>query len=861
MAPSSQSNGKIFGRFDPIHIALAVTSVIFLILSIVFIILFATKHDTSTGFLATGFTDSKTDDVYSEWKGLLNKKYTVNSFALDVQNKAVSAVFSLRDSVSTSDVQNVLSGSKLASQLETTYGDKATAVCRQVQAFPGTSSVAPVTAATTKAPPVVARYCNSNPITRDVLIVVDMNDLAKNNHSEKMASLNAVRNSLMNGLTFPQANVFLKAVVNTEVRDISTKWVSDANSFNADFNKLLAINDFVTQTYLIMSDIFTKSIPTIQTGRQYVPGALFVITDKQVSQNPITTNPKDYGVYVGIIGVRKQYIDQYKSLVDNSLSFESWTDLGNKDPFGTMICSFYQLPVTPKKSFYNYPLAELDTVDTPKCQVLDIIIAFDISESLSRIILPKYVAFAKRIVAQYKYKDNDFTRVGVLTFNDIVTEKLTLQKGVDLATINAAIDSVEYLGGLTDVTAALKAAKDLFSKESDNAHSKVLIVLSDAVPTVDTYADEIAAGQALSAAGVATFFVGYNHYSDDVLKQLGQVTNPAYVFGDMSDASFNGITQQILTAYPCPQPKCVTAYYAVEISEATDDYVIQNLKDVLAISSKAQPMQTGTESYQLVTYNNIHNTKFLPQGDASFKSFQNFVQDLIDNPQKIADLRSGYTDLVEAIDEVTAELQNQAAKNTRFSSNIIFMGQANNAVLNPDQTVPERIAHLKAAAASLQAQTAGLIFVVDDSRDPVDFGDDLWSSVTTNNRIIQKSDNVADALDNTDYYTTWKQLSCSLPALTTCYDTPLDVAVMIDLQKKDYNFINYITTLMSRFSSQDDTHFSMVAYGSRKTSVLSNLAVHSAADVQDMAVTYEDWRNGTYFMTTTTPVPTTTDSK
>ena len=140
------------------------------------------------------------------------------------------------------------------------------------------------------------------------------------------------------------------------------------------------------------------------------------------------------------------------------------------------------------------------------------------------------------------------------TFSDIVTEKLTLQKGVDLATINAAIDTVEYVGGLTDVTAALKKAKDLFALESDNAHSKVLIVLSDAVPTVDTYADEIAAGKALTAAGVATFFVGYNHYSDDVTKQLGQVTKPDYVFGDMSDASFNGITQQILTAYPCPQP-------------------------------------------------------------------------------------------------------------------------------------------------------------------------------------------------------------------------------------------------------------------------------------------------------------------
>lgn len=44
MVAAQQNNGKIFGRFDPIHIGLAVISIIFLILSIVFIILFATKH-------------------------------------------------------------------------------------------------------------------------------------------------------------------------------------------------------------------------------------------------------------------------------------------------------------------------------------------------------------------------------------------------------------------------------------------------------------------------------------------------------------------------------------------------------------------------------------------------------------------------------------------------------------------------------------------------------------------------------------------------------------------------------------------------------------------------------------------------
>ncbi|PIC44960.1 hypothetical protein B9Z55_005148 [Caenorhabditis nigoni] len=859
---ASSGNGKIFGRFDPIHIALAVISVIFLILSIVFIILFATKHDTSTGFLATGFSDSKSGDVSSELKGLLNKKYTVNSFALDVQNKAVSAVFSLRDDVSTKDVQSVLSGSKLVTQLETTYGDKATAVCRQQPAASIIStSLAPATSAPTNAPPVTGKYCNNNAITRDIVIVVDMNDLPKNDHTEKMNSLAAIRDSLTKGITFPDAKVFLKAVVAGDVIDVSTKWISDSATLTADFNKLLAINNFNNQSSLIIADVFTKSFTTLKTGRQFVPGALFIVTDKQPSSDSkVAVNPRDSGIYIGFTGVRKSYIDQYSTWSDSIVTAESWTDLGKQDPFGTLVCSFYKLPAAPKaEAFFNYPLGELDAADTPKCQVLDIIIAFDISESLSRIILPKYVAFAKRLVAQYKYKANDFTRVGVLTFNDQVTEKLTLVNGNNLDAVNAAIDSVQYVGGLTDVTKALKTAQQLFQTESDASRSKVLIVLSDAVPTVDTYTDEIQAGKQLSAMGVATFFIGYNHYSDDVKKELGQVTNPNYVFGDMSDASFNGVTTQILTTYPCPKPKCVTAYYAIEISEATDDDVVDNLKDILLISSQAKTLQTGTESYQLITYNDIGNTQINPKGDASFDAFQKYVQALIDNPNQVAALRRGYTRLDKAIDDVTAELKNQATKNSRFSGNIIFMGQANDAVLNPNVPEAQKIVLLQASAASLKAQTAGLIFVVDDSRNTADFGDDLWTSVTTKNRIVQKADDVVAALKGTDYFQTWKALSCSLPARTTCYDTPLDVAVIIDLQKKDdYVFLNYITSLLSQFSSQDDTHISMLAYGARKTSVLSSLSAHSSAEVQNFAVVYTDWSNGTYFMTTTTEAPTTT---
>ncbi|EGT32216.1 hypothetical protein CAEBREN_30427 [Caenorhabditis brenneri] len=882
MASSSQSNGKIFGRFDPIHIGLAVTSIIFLILSIVFIILFATKHDGSSGFLATGFSDSKADEVAGELRGLLSSKYTVNSFALDLKNKAVSAVFSLRDSVSTDAVQSVLSGSKLMTQVETTYGDNATTVCRQQQAFVQTTTVAPApttAAPTTAAPPVVTRYCKSNPISRDMVIVIDMNDLEKNNHTEKMASLNTLSAKLLNGITFPQANVFLKAVVGGDVRDVSTQWITTSNQLNADFTKLLAITDFNNQPSLKIADVFTKSVPTFKTGRSYVSAALFVVTDKQVSSDKIPTNPKDIGIYVGITGVRANYINQYKTFADNLLAYDTWTALAETDPFATFVCSFYELPANAqKKAFFDYPLAQIDDqVNNPKCEVLDIIIAFDVSESLSRIILPKYVAFAQKLVAQYKFSNNDFTRVGILTFkyvfmpfqideydgffSDKVTEKLTLTLGNNLAAVNAAIAGVDYVGGLTDVTLVLNTARDRFIAESGNSRSRVLIVLSDAVPTVDTVTSEIKAGQDLSAIGVAVFFVGYSSYSDDVVKELGQVTNPNYVFGDMSDASFTGITNQILITYPCPQPKCVTAYFAVEVSEATDDYVVQNLKDVLAIANQAHTLQTGTESYQLITYNE-GNTLINPKGDASLASFTTFVQGLIDDNTKIAAIRGGFTRLDTAINDVTAELAQQAAKNTRFSANIIFMGQANSAVLDPNNTEDQKKAQLATAAQQLTTQTGGLIYVVDDSRDTVNFGDDLWTSVTKPERIIQNGGDVLNFLEkNTDYFTKWKALSCSLPALGTCYDTPLDVAVLVDLQKEDDAFMNYISTLLTRFSSQDDTHFSMVAYGAYEPTVLSSLGVHSTADIQNYAAVFEDWRNGSYFVTTTTQAPTTSESE
>uniref|UniRef100_A0A8R1DPJ8 VWFA domain-containing protein n=2 Tax=Caenorhabditis japonica TaxID=281687 RepID=A0A8R1DPJ8_CAEJA len=871
---ASQSNQKLFGRFDPIHIALAVTSVIFLILSIVFIILFATKHDGSSGFLATGFSQNKTDDVSSELKSLLKKKYTVNSFAVDVQNQAVSAVFSLRDSVSASDVQKTLSGSETVTQLETTYGDKATAVCRQQQVFgstalPATSSknpqtqttaipVSQLTTVTTQAPPATIRYCDNTAVNRDIIIVVDMNQLKKTNNDEKMKSLHDLRGKLVNGLIFPQANVLLKAVVADKVQDISNSWTNSVDQLNKDFDALFAVAGTTETLSLDFDTVLKNGIESFRKVKAYVPGAIFVVTDKPLNQ-VVNTKARESGIFVAVTGVGSNYIQKYDIYSDAIKSYDSWTDLSTADPFQTFVCQFYSLPEAPAMSRYAIPIEELDDVtNSSKCEVLDIIIAFDTSESLSRIILNQYVEFAQNFVAQYKFRNDDYTRVGIITFTDEANEILSLQSGNNLDIVSNTIGQVKYTGGLTDVTNALLKAKSLFDTESDNTRpSRVLIVLSDGVPTVDTYQDEINAGAQLKSIGVATFFVGYSSYNDDVKKELGQVTNPNYVFGDTSAASFKGITEQILVTYPCPVAKCVTAYYAVEISEATDAYVVKNLQDVLTISSKASTLQNATESYQLITYNDgaIH---VFPQGDASLPKFQEAVQRIIDDANFRSSLRSGTTRLDTAINQISTELENQAKRNPRFSANILFFGQANDAVLYPDVSTEEKKAYLVAASSNLKAQTGQLIYVVDDSLDKDKFGEDLWPSVTTTDRIIKNSDNVEASLEKSDFFTTWGKLSCSLPPLQTCFDTQLDVAVIIDLQNKDYVFMNYITKLLAQFSAQDDAHFSLLAYGSRQTTVLSTLAAHSSQEIQDYSVLFEEWRNGSYF---TTPAPSTSTQK
>ncbi|CAI5441134.1 unnamed protein product [Caenorhabditis angaria] len=850
---SSPKNNKLFGRFDPIHIGLAVISIIFIILSIVFIILFATKHDTSSSFLTTGFTMNSKSELENDFKSRLQQKYTLNSFGLDVQNNQVNAVYSLRGSVSVDEAKNALSGSKMVTQMETTYGDNAYSVCHQTQTISTSQQPATNTPTTPSTPKPPSQYCNGSP-QRDILLVIDMNDLQKTNKTLKISSLDTIKNKIASNVNFASTQIFIGATAGNQIVDISTSFADTKDKFLNDFNNVYNVQNTTIRQSLDFGTLKTYAFNKFP-ARSSTPDEVILLTDKPVSSQSV--DKSNTGIYFTIAGVNKNYVKQYSTYIDESLSYDSWTDLANNDPFSQLVCSFFKKPVTTASQRYllDYLNAD-DTTNSPKCEVLDMILLFDTSESLSRILLEDYKNFATKFVKQYKTSD-DLTRIGVMFFNSETSEILKLVQGTNLDNVLQAIQSVQYTAGLTDITKALNAAFAAFQVESRAASGKVLVVLSDAIPTVDTYANEIIAGKQLSDFGVQTLIVGYEAFSADVLQQLDQITKPEYIYQSLDDTTLNGVTANILANYPCPAPQCVTAYYAVEVSEATNDVVVDNLKSVIQLVDASSALQTGTELYQLITYSE-GLTKFTPANAVDAKGFKTYLQTLIDDSTKLDALRGGNTRLDTSMNDITAQLALISKKNNRFSADLLFFGEANDAVLDPDVTTDEKRNQLKTAALNLQSQTGGRIYVVDVSRPVNLYGTVLWDSVTPSDHIV----NSTQYLSTTNYFTEWSSLSCQLPAYSYCYDTQVDIAIILDLQKQDYDFINYIQNFVEKFSAQDDAHISMFAYGAQKTMLLTDLAVHSYADLQNSIVTYEEWRNGSLFITTTTtPAPTSSTVK
>ncbi|CAD6197218.1 unnamed protein product [Caenorhabditis auriculariae] len=860
------ASASILGGIDRVRIALLISTVIFLILSIVFIVLFATKHDSSSAYLATGYTVSNKDAVYGELNGVLKNNYHVNSLAVDVQNGISTAVFSLRGNPGATDVQNKLAAVKTTTSLHVSNGDNAYSVCRPTPVVfstastkPGQTTVVTVPAKTTvvtQQPPVRTYYCNQ-PVYRDVIIVVDVN-LNKKFAAQKDAKADAlqqIKAQLDNNLDFTATQIFLQAYGTTKAVDVSKKLSTSQAEFDSDFDQLSTVASTDTILSVDLDSIFNLAM-THLPNRKTTPAALILITDKSLSASP-ASDPRKKGLYFAVIGVGANYINSYNNFADQIVSYADWTALPKDQPFGNVLCSFYS-PSAQAQKLQRYGLtSHADVISKPSCQHLDLILAFDTSESLSTIILPKYQAFAKKLIKQYTFKNNEFSRVGIITFNQQTTELLSLTTGNSLAVVNQKIDQVTYTAGLTDVSNAMKKAIDMFKNENlgDGSRGQVLVILSDAEPTVDTYDNEIDAGNQLKALGAATYIVGYDGFSDDAKQKLDKVTDPSRIFDDLSDPTLNALTQGIVQYSPCPQPKCVTAYYAVEISEATKDDVVRHLQAVLVAAKQASLVQP-TASFQLVTYND--QVKFNPVGKQSFDAFQAFLQPLIDG--QWVNYLGEKVRLDTVLDTIANQLNVEVQNSRLFSSSIVFYGQANAAVLIPIESDDLKKQQISNAAAHLKAYTPR-VYVVDDSRPAGNFGTDLWNLVTDPARIIPSSaPDLQVALSHTDYYVEWDKLSCALPAFSTCYDTSLDIAVMFDMSNPDQKFVNYVSKLFAQFTTGFDTHVSLIAYGLRPARVLSQLAAHSADDLSSANQTYQEWRDGSLF-STTTPAPTTTAAK
>ncbi|CAB3405444.1 unnamed protein product [Caenorhabditis bovis] len=853
------ANAKPWQNLDWRHYVLAATTILFLILFIIFVSLYATYNPKSSAFLVVGNVAQQSakfsnlaysdQDVQNELRGILSKKYNLDSFNMEVSDGVASAVYSVRGTVKQSDMAKTVQSSKTISNPKTTTGSAVLEACNVAVPICPQSTVSPASSqatSTVKPPPISNGYCAGYSVVRDILIVFDMDVAVYSDADAKSNTIRTIAKQLAAGVTFPSTQVFIAAVASGNVVSISQSWITDSATLTADIEKAISVENQAVSTILPFKTINDYAMDALQS-RPATAQQVIVITDKLLN-DVSCVDLRNYGVYFGLIGIGAKRAQAYTNYVDKAIIYDSWAAVSQADPMATLVCSYYS---SPKKRLEGFGVVG-DASNNPRCETIDILIAFDTSESLSRIILKKYRSFAEQFVAQYKYEDDLFTRIAIMTFNSDVSKVLDFN--ANLTVIDNAIESVAYTGGLTDVTKMLKTANDYFLQHGVASRGKVLLLLSDATPTLDSFDDEIAAGQTLAKNGVSVFFNNYETYSPDIQKKLEKVTDPRNIFTDLSPDTLNALTQRILVVYPCPVPKCVTAYFAVEFSEPTSNVLVQNLQTVLKIADQDAALQSGAESYQLISYNENH-TQFKPD-NTTLAGFKAYVQSLIDDDVKRKQLIQGNTRLDMAINDISAVLYHQATINKRATSNILFFGQANNGVLDPNVSIDVKKKQLQDASAVLRAVTTG-IYVVDDSRNPTLFGEDLWTSVTGSNNIVALGgDVIGNLTNNTDYFVNWSKMSCELPKIESCKSKPIDMAIIFDLPNRNDALVNYTAKFASQFSTENDAHMAMLAYGINPTMFLTDLGAHNAQDLQDSIVKLEEWRNGSLFQTTPAPAPT-----
>ncbi|EYB88302.1 hypothetical protein Y032_0249g113 [Ancylostoma ceylanicum] len=841
-------------KLDNVRIALIVGNIVFIILSVVFIILFATKHESSSAFLLSSpaTLDTNSDSFRNALNKRLQQKYAVGTIAAETAGGWGNAVFSLRGAPAAADVRSFIAGDPAFADSQVTDGGQSMEVCNPKLPTAGPSA-APTTApstAPTAAPPVSTKFCQGA-LRRDVVLLVDT--LASPSKDDKVAALTTLGLTLADGIPFESGTRVAVITLNSgqQIGNFST----DVASFNNVWGTLLALPFTGTAGSIDVMQAYGAASKLL---KQLNPMEVIIITDHSVAALDPSLDIRQRGVFVSAVVPTKINLLGIDQLTRVKKSYATWSEMVTQNPYATLFCQ-YTDGAAPTKAVSLAAIADANN-DTPKCQKLDIIVVFDTSQSVVEPFVRDYADFSIDFISQYTLSgavDGDNTRTGIISFNSDVHVVQDLGEH-SLNDFKTAVSQIHYTGGTTNTLAAMKAGRDMFRNHTGTTHGRAMVFLSDGQPyplTSDTWAEIVSVGNDLKELGVDVFFVGDDNGYDDATKTiLSNITgNPDWVFNHVADARI-GLSPALLQQFPCPPLICEMAYYAVEISEILSEQDKNtSLNFILEVAQNVYNSKNSTQ-FQLLVYND--KQYLLPSnGDYSFDNFKSVVNQLIYNTTYRQKFSSGHTRIDTAINALAREMNVQQKRKPYFQSSVLFAGQANSGVLDPIGNEAQQKSDLAQAAKNIKT-ICPLVYALDDSNGNVAiYGDDLWNIVVPAERTIRiTSDNLERDLENTDYYQKVYALDCKLPSEARCDLNFVDFGVAFDVNGPlAPNVTDYVRSLLGQFNTLYTAHISMYGFGGgRKPTILASLSSHQS--MNDGFNNLTNWQNGI----TTTAAPTTT---
>ena len=183
--------------------------------------------------------------------------------------------------------------------------------------------------------------------------------------------------------------------------------------------------------------------------------------------------------------------------------------------------------------FVKYLCVAVSNVRCPR--VADVVLAIDQSTSIlagnqqHSSGYMQILRFAKSIAAAFSISDK-LTQVGLFKFNNSTEIVFHLNRYGDRRSLLSAIDNVVIHGGDTNIAAALRVARQMFSRSNGARPGvpKILIMLTDGVANSEELRtlDE---AELTKAADVEIFVVGVTHLVDeDELRAIA--SQPDYYF-------------------------------------------------------------------------------------------------------------------------------------------------------------------------------------------------------------------------------------------------------------------------------------------------------------------------------------------